>query len=190
MLSIEYLDGRSAEWGWSWGDAGADLLGASLFSLQQLTWKEQKIQLKFSSFPKRYDASLKPRVNDLFGSSFQSKLLKDYNAQTYWLSFNLHSVFKSSRLPAWLNISFGYGAEGMLGGYENYAVDKNGSVIFDKRDIPRYRQWFLSPDIDLSKIKTKSRFLHTVLETFNALKVPAPTLEFSRGSFKLHALTY
>ena len=23
MLSIEYLDGRSAEWGWSWPDAGA-----------------------------------------------------------------------------------------------------------------------------------------------------------------------
>src|SRR6476659_6638126 len=22
MLSIEYLDGRSAQWGWSWGDVG------------------------------------------------------------------------------------------------------------------------------------------------------------------------
>lgn len=94
MLSIEYLDGRSAEWGWSWGDVTADVSGSLLFSLQQLGWKEQRILLKFSSHPKKYDPSLKDRTNDLFGSSFPERLLKDYNAQTYWLSFNLHSFFK------------------------------------------------------------------------------------------------
>ncbi|HEY1022987.1 MAG TPA: DUF2279 domain-containing protein, partial [Flavisolibacter sp.] len=31
MLSIEYLDGRSAEWGWSWADVGANFTGAALY---------------------------------------------------------------------------------------------------------------------------------------------------------------
>lgn len=191
MLSIEYLDGRSAAWGWSWGDAGADIFGASLFALQQWRWKEQRISLKFSSSPKNYsEPDLEKRADDLFGRSFQGRLLKDYNAQTYWLSASLQSFFPQAPLPAWLNVSVGYGAEGLFGGYENMARDKSGSVVFDRRDIKRYRQWFLAPDVDLTKIKTKSKVLKTVFSAFNVLKFPAPALEFSRGRFKIKPVAY
>lgn len=189
MLSIEYLDGHSAEWGWSWGDAGADLFGSILFSSQQLGWNQQKIQLKFSSHKRNYDPSLEKRANDLFGSSLPQRLLKDYNAQTYWLSFNLNSFLKTN-LPDWLNISVGYGADGMFGGYKNLSYDKTGNIVFDRRDIERYRQWYLSPDIDFTKIKTNSKIVRSILFALNALKMPAPALEFSKNKFKLHALSF
>lgn len=191
MLSIEYLDGRSAEWGWSWGDAGADIFGASLFAGQEWIWQEQRINLKFSSSLKKYkEPELQKRADDLFGSSFQGRLLKDYNAQSYWLSANLKDFFPQSNLPAWLNVSVGYGAGGMFGGYENTARNKDGSLTFDRRDIKRYRQWYLAPDVDLTKIKTKSKLLHSVFSAFNVLKFPTPALEFSNGSFKLKAIAY
>jgi uncharacterized protein YfiM (DUF2279 family) len=190
MLSIEYLDGRSSEWGWSWPDVGADLFGAALFATQELGWKEQKISLKFSSHYENYEPALKDRANVLFGKTLPERLLKDYNAQTYWLSANLNSVFKTHCFPRWLNISFGYGAEGMFGGYQNIAYDKNGNLTFDRRDIKRYRQWYLSPDIDLSRIKTKSRVLKTVFSVVNILKFPAPALEFSNHRFRLKAIAF
>lgn len=190
MLSIEYLDGRSAEWGWSWADAAADLSGGLLFSLQQLGWKEQKIGLKFSSHKKNYEASLEPRADALFGSSLAERTLKDYNAQTYWLSFPVRCLAADLHLPGWLNIALGYGAEGMLGGYQNLAYDKNGNLTFDRRDIARYRQWFLAPDIDLTRIKTNSKVIRTVFFALNSIKIPAPALEFSRGRFKWHTLAF
>lgn len=190
LLSIEYLDGRSAEWGWSWADVAADFAGSILFVSQELGWKQQKIQLKFSSHKQNYPSPLSERVSDLFGNGFNERMLKDYNAQTYWLSFNINSFLKSKGFPNWLNISIGYGANGMLGGYENIAYDKNGDVIFDRRDITRYRQWYLAPDIDLTKIKTNSKFLRTVFFALNSLKFPAPALEFSNNKIKVHALAF
>lgn len=189
MLSIEYLDGRSAEWGWSWPDAAADIFGAGLFAAQELAWKEQKISIKFSSHRKTYHPqSLEHRADVLFGKSLQERLLKDYNAQTYWLGFN-SSLF-SNKLPPWLNIAVGYGADGMFGGYENIARDKEGNIVFDRRDIKRYRQWYLSPDIDLTKIKTRSKFLRTAFSVLNVLKIPAPALELSNGKLKGHWLLF
>ncbi|MGZ3880969.1 MAG: DUF2279 domain-containing protein [Flavisolibacter sp.] len=190
MLSIEYLDGLSAEWGWSWGDAGADLTGTLLFSVQELGWKEQKIQLKFSSHRASYDPTLNARANDLFGKSLYERTLKDYNAQTYWLSFNINSFLKKNGFPNWLNLAVGYGAEGMLGGYENVARDKNGDITFDRRDITRYRQFYIAPDIDLTKIKTNNKLLRTVFFTLNSLKFPAPALEFSKGKVKVHGFAF
>jgi hypothetical protein len=191
MLSIEYLDGRSAEWGWSWGDAGADILGASLYAGQEWGWKDQRINIKFSSSPEHYGgADLEARADKLFGRSFQGRLLKDYNAQTYWVSANLHAFLPNAKLPAWLNVSVGYGAGGMFGGFENVARDKEGNLTFDRRDIKRYRQWYLAPDVDLTKIKTKSKVLQSVFSALNVLKFPAPALELSNGRLRLKALAY
>ncbi len=48
LLIIETLDGFSAEWGASSGDLIANFTGTSLFIGQQLLWKEQRLNLKFS----------------------------------------------------------------------------------------------------------------------------------------------
>ncbi len=191
MLSIEYLDGRSSQWGWSWADVGSNFLGAGLYAGQELGWKEQRISLKFSSSPKAYDGDLKARVDDLYGSSFLGRLLKDYNAQTYWVSGNLKAFFPKSSVPAWLNVAVGYGAEGMYGGFENVGRNKEtGAMTFDRRDIQRSRQWYLAPDVDLTKIKTRSAFLKSVFSALNVLKFPAPALELREGRLRLKAVAY
>jgi hypothetical protein len=183
---IEILDGFSAEWGFSTGDMLMNIAGAGLYVSQELGWKEQRIQLKMSYYPYSYDPQDKDRALDLFGESTAEKILKDYNAQTYWLSANIHSFFPDSRIPRWLNLSLGYNARVMLGGTENIWTDEAGNTI-DRTEVERYRRFFLSVDVDLTRIRTRSKFLRSVFSVVNMVKVPAPALEWdSRGNFRGH----
>lgn len=177
---IEVLDAYSVEWGFSWGDVGANVTGAGLFVLQELSGKEQKVSVKLSYWPKRYETELVGRRNQLFGSSPAERILKDYNSQTYWLSANLSSFFPETRLPAWLNIAFGYGAGGMYGGRSNTWIDKDG-IAHNYTDIRRVRKFYLSPDIDLTRIRTRSKALKKVFFVLNMVKVPAPALSIYTG---------
>ena len=68
--------------------------------------------------------------------------------------------------------------------------DKNGNVIFDRSDIKRYRQWYLSPDVDFTKIRTNKKGLKVLFFVLSAVKFPAPTLEFSNGNFKGHWIVF
>jgi hypothetical protein len=68
--------------------------------------------------------------------------------------------------------------------------DNSGKTTFDRRDIKRYRQWYLAPDVDLTRIKTNSRFLKTVFTTFNMLKFPVPALELSNSKLRFHLLQF
>ena len=188
---IEVLDGFSAGWGWSWGDFSANMLGSGALVAQELAWDEQRIKLKFSFHKKNYnDPALNQRSNKLFGNSLAERMLKDYNGQTYWASANLKSFFKNSRLPDWLSVSVGYGAEGLFGGTENIGKDENGNIIFNRPDIKRYRQWFLAPDIDLTKIKTNKKGLKFLFTVLSAFKFPTPSLELGNGRIRLHAIHF
>lgn len=176
LTVIEVLDGFSDKWGFSWGDMGANLLGSGLFIGQQALWNDQRIVFKFSFHQKKYtDPILEGRANNLFGNSWNERMLKDYNAQSYWLSANLQSFFPESNIPAWLNIAVGYGADGMFGGYKNEWKDEQENLI-SRHDVMRTRQFYLAPDVDLTRIKTKSKFLNTTFFLLNCLKFPAPAL--------------
>ncbi|WP_240475163.1 DUF2279 domain-containing protein [Neotamlana sedimentorum] len=172
LSAVEVLDGFSQEWGFSWGDILANAAGTGLYVGQELLWKEQRIHLKYS-FHHTYFANQNPNK---LGQTYIEQFLKDYNGQTYWLSFNLHSFFKDSNLPKWLNLAVGYGGKGMINGVEN------ASFLGD-----RYRQFFISFDLNLDVINTNSKWLNTLFEVFNMIKIPFPTLEFSkkRGVFYL-----
>lgn len=188
---IETLDGFSSEWGWSWGDFTANILGSGMLVAQELAWDEERIQFKFSFHRKSYnDPTLNERSNKIFGASTAERFLKDYNGQTYWLSTNIRSFFPESKWPRWLNIAVGSGAEGMFGALDNTGKDVNGNINFNRTDIKRYRQWYLAPDIDLTKIKTNKKGLKLALRLLNVLKIPAPALEFSNGSFKFRAIGF
>ncbi|MFC2087178.1 DUF2279 domain-containing protein [Bacteroidota bacterium] len=190
--SIEVFDGFSSKWGASVPDLVSNAFGSLLFVSQQFVLKEQMIRLKFSSHYNYYSNSLIPsinlpdattvetRANNLFGESFPERLIKDYNAQTFWLSMNLKPFIKSDYIPDWLNLAVGYGAENIYGGFENeWSVDDLKYKIRDG-EFPRFRQFYLSPDIDFTKIKVENRFLKMVLHGVNFLKFPAPSLEFNK----------
>ncbi len=188
---IETLDGFSSQWGWSWADFSANILGSGMLVAQELAWDEQHIQFKFSFHHKTYsDPTLIQRSNKIFGTSTAERFLKDYNGQTYWLSANLKSFFPKSKLPAWLQVSIGTGAEGLFGANENIGKDVNGNINFNRTDVKRYRQWYLAPDIDLTKIKTNRKGIKVALNILNIVKFPMPSLEYSNGKFKLNAITF
>lgn len=182
---IEILDGYSDKWGFSIPDVMANTAGAGIYVAQELVWNEQRVSIKLSYSPYKY-GPLSTRANALFGSGDAEKVLKDYNGQTYWASVNLKSFFPDSHIPDWFNIALGYGARTMLGGYENTWTTTYGSTI-NRSDIPRYKRFYLSADIDLTRIKTKNKTVKTVLSLFNVLKVPAPTIEWNGlGKIKIH----
>jgi len=187
---IEVLDGFSTEWGWSWGDFAANCFGSGLLVAQELLWDEQRIDLKFSFHRVNYNEPLlHERADKLYGKSFLNRMLKDYNGQTYWLSANLKSFFPKSNIPSWLNVAVGYGADGMFGAEDNIWKDANGNII-DRSDIARYRQWYIAPDINLTKIKTKSKLLKVTLFVLNSFKFPAPSIGFSKNGVEFNWLHF
>lgn len=181
MTTVEVFDGYSANWGASLGDVVANVSGTALYVSQELLWKEQRIVPKFSFHTTPY-ASARPNV---LGNSIPEQVLKDYNGQTYWLSANIHSFAKTSVVPKWLNVAFGYGAEGMITGDDEFV-----NTVF-LPESKRYRQFYLSFDVDLTKIETKSHFVKTILTVFNTIKIPAPTFEIKGlGGTKFHWLYF
>lgn len=181
LTAVEVMDGFSEEWGASMGDVVANASGTALYVSQELIWKEQRIIPKFSFHTTQY-ANFRP---DLLGTSLPQQILKDYNGQTYWFSVNLHSFSKTSKIPTWLNVALGYGAEGVIG--EN---DAKNTLIFPIKP-QNYRQFYLSLDVDLTKINTKSHFLKTIFSVLNTVKIPAPTIEYSaQRGFKFHTFYF
>lgn len=187
---IEIQDGCSSKWGFSWGDMGANLAGGTLFVAQQLAWKDQRLQIKFSYWPHAYPTDLVGRRDQLFGASVPGRILKDYNSQTYWISANLHAFFPQSKMPRWLNLSVGQSSDLMLGGRDNSWIGPNGSIK-DHTNIPRIRRFYLSADVDLTRIHTRSKFLRGFFFALNMVKIPAPALEYSgREGFRFHSLYF
>ncbi len=115
----------------------------------------------------------------VLGDGMPGEMFKDYNGQTYWLSFVWD---KFIRFPKWLNLAVGYGAEGMV-----YARDEQNI----EAGYPRaYRQYYLSIDFDLRAIKSRSKVVNTLIFFASMIKIPAPTIEFSSKGTKVHALYF
>lgn len=179
LSAVEVFDGFSKEWGFSWGDILANGAGTGLYIGQELLWKEQRIALKYSFHQTKF-ANQRP---DKLGESYLEQILKDYNGQTYWLSANLHSFFKDKHIPKWINVAVGYGGYGMLTGNE----DVDSQVLISNQ---RYRQFYLSFDLNLNGVNTKSRVLKSIFDVLNMIKIPFPTLEFNKKGAVFHLFYY
>ena len=173
---IEVLDGQSKEWGASSGDLMANTAGSFLAIGQALKWNEQRIQFKYSYSPSEWASE----NTEQLGENHLQRALKDYNGQTYWLSFNLKSLFdiQTTNFPKWLNVAVGHGADRMVSAYQK------------ENDSQRKRQFLLSLDVDLTRVKTKSKILNTVLHSFGFIKFPMPTLELSNGKLHAHSIYF
>ncbi len=196
QATIETLDGFSANWGFSPTDMAANLAGSLVFTAQDALWQEQRILLKVSNdfrgppdIPVTNKAGATSNLGyidrERFGDNPFERFLKDYNAQTIWLSVNPAAFSPQRRLPPWLNLAVGYGAEDVYGAYYNSWTDSGERFRYAPE---RYRQWFLSPDIYFSRIPTRKRWVRLALGILDFIKVPAPALEYSRGKFRGHWL--
>lgn len=181
QMPIEILDGFSEHWGASTGDVIANTLGSGLALTQYLAWDEQRILFKYSFHPTEF-ADLRP---DLLGENLVQSVLKDYNGMTYWISFSpSHFLKDESILPGWLCLSFGFGADNMLG--VNYANTPTEYLHYNP-----YRQFYISFDVNSLKIQTKSKFLKALLSGLSILKFPAPAVEItSQGNLHFHPIYF
>jgi len=201
QTTIEIMDAFSSQWGFSVADFGANLAGIGLFASQQKAWKDQRMVMKVSSWPNDYNAvydqydfsnitrsAFGNRANQLYGSGYVERYLKDYNAQTLWLSANIKSFFPNAPTPSWLNIAVGYGAENMLGGFKNeWNLESDQFISVDQEIFPRYQQFYLAFDVDFNRINTRSPFLKSVFSLLNLLKAPSPAIEInSLGELRYH----
>ena len=172
---IEILDGFSENWGASMGDFASNSFGSFIAISQELYWKEQRILIKYSY--SRSDLSY--QNSELFGDNFFQRTFKDYNGQTYWISMNINSMFRvdNSQFPDWLNLALGHSAKGM--------TSPNNTT-----NDGRYRQFFLSFDIDLMRIKSKNKILSVLSNVFGYIKIPFPTVEYTNNQFTLHPIYF
>lgn len=185
LTGMEILDGHSAQWGFSWGDMTANSFGTALLVGQELAWSEQRIVPKFS-----FSATQYPNIrSEIMGKTYQQQIMKDYNGQTYWLSANIVSFIpnKSTKFPKWVSVSVGYGANGMIGGHENPKFDKEGNLY---PVLDRYSQYYVSLDLDLHRIHTKSKILNCVLTGLSFLKFPMPTIELNKNEVVFHPIFF
>ncbi|GAB3786448.1 DUF2279 domain-containing protein [Spirosoma horti] len=174
QTTLEVYDGHSEGWGFSKGDMLANAAGTALFMGQQYGAGQQVVSLKYG-FRKTIFPPFRPNV---LGKTTGVQMLKDYNGQQYWLSVNLASILPvGPSFPRWLNVDVGYSGSGMIGGHENPPlVDREGRPI----KFERYRQFFISPDADLSRISTFSPSLQRFIGTAQFFKIAAPSVEFNR----------
>lgn len=176
---IELLDGRDPQYGASATDLAANFLGSVGLIGQQLAWNEVRIMPKYSFHTTRY-APLRPNV---LGKSLGEQYLKDYNGQTYWLCADVGAWLPAtSRWPRWLQPAVGYGAQEMV--YND--PDANAAL-----GLRPYRQLYLSLDVDLRKIPTRSKLLKRVFYVASIFHLPAPALEWNpRRGLVAHGLYY
>jgi hypothetical protein len=179
--TLEIFDGYSSGWGFSWYDMAANTVGAGIFLGQELAWKEQRFLLKFSYHPTEF-AALRPEV---LGSNFQERLLKDYNGQTYWVSFNPFLFTKNTSIPKWICLSFGYSVNNkIVGDKESYSDPVTMNSYLSQREL------IFSFDIDFSRIPVRKKWLKTVFKQLNYLKLPFPSLIIRDGKLIGSALYF
>ncbi len=179
LTSIEILDGKSAQWGFSKSDMIANTFGYFLFASQEYFLQQQFISLKFS-YQKSTFADMRPET---FGRNFQQRLLKDYNGQTYWLSAPLSlNHMDTKRFTRWLCISFGYSID------ENLYADNNINSV---NNFHATREFFFSFDADLTKIEWPRKWMKKIASVINFIKIPSPTLGIrSDGKVKLYPVYF
>ncbi len=174
--SLEVLDAYNSEWGFSWSDVAANGVGTISAAFQQLGFHDQYVLFKFSYSPSDY-AQYRPQV---LGSTFSERALKDYNGQTYWLSFSPKSFFPNSRVPKWLCLSFGYSVDQKLVGDQDfYTVQQGASTL----NFQAQREFLFSLDIDFSQLNIRRPWLQAIVKQFNMIKIPFPAIGIRGNQF-------
>ncbi len=151
-LYVEVEDGYARDWGFSWGDASADFLGA-VYPVAQYYYPFLKnFMFKFSYRPVQAGKTLP-------GSTQKNIIIDDYEGQKYWLSLRLKNLLPgeaSDYWPAFLNIAFGYGVKN-IHDYDN-----------------AYREFYIALDLDAEELPLYGRGWQFVKNTLNFIHFPMP----------------
>jgi hypothetical protein len=154
-LMVEVEDGFRAGkpyYGFSFGDASADIAGASLPLLRHYFGDRFVPDLKMSIWPSSAYAA------GAYGSIFD-----DNESQFFWLSFDVPYS------PDWLNVAVGHGVENL----------DEVAWLPERHGLQRGSQLYLAPDLDLSGLPIKGKLWEIVSQVLSHIRMPLPALQLA-----------
>lgn len=157
---IEINDGFAPNWGFDWGDVGANVFGAVYPFLQEEIKPLKHINFKWSFKPEW----LKKKT-----STQQDDLLDDYTSMNFWMSVNPMIVLPKSVT----NAKF----------YPNFLAVALGMSIKDASHTAGSQrakvEWILSLDWDVNQLPGNSDFMKKLKKILNFYHFPAPAVKIS-----------
>ncbi|MEN3039219.1 MAG: DUF2279 domain-containing protein [Candidatus Kryptonium sp.] len=162
-LYVEFEDGFATQWGFSPGDAGANILGAWYPIAQYYIPFLKNFNFKWSYIP---TSQLKSGKKKIF--------IDDHEGQVMWLSVSVNNLLPEKIekfYPDFLNIAIGYGVRDLdgIGGGK--------------------REFYISLDYDLEKLPGDGWFLKLLKKNLNYIHLPAPAIRL-KPSFAFFGLFF
>ncbi|MEI8133584.1 MAG: DUF2279 domain-containing protein [bacterium] len=165
---VEIEDGFGKSWGFSPGDAKADLIGASFFLLRNRVDFFRNFQYKWLYYP---------NADSLYFASHSTyNPIDDYEGQSYWFTADIHRMLPESwkdYWPMWLNLAFGIGGIGL----ETFDTNSPTGNPYDNR----HKAYYLSLDFDMEKIIPESDIgiINFIRRGLSYWHLPAPAYRIS-----------
>ena len=163
QLYVETEDGFHTNYGFSPGDAIADIVGA-MIPLAQTTFPVlENFRLKWSYFPSK-------TYRDALAEGQARTFIDDYEGQIFWLAMDPHFISRDGFMkvvPAWLGLSVGAGVN-------NLNPSRGGG------DLVVY----FSLDYNFRRIETASNFLRGLFSVLDFFHLPAPAISVERGKVR------
>ncbi len=159
-LYVEFEDGYARDWGFSPGDAYADVIGAAWPVVQHYVPAASHLQPKFSYFPSK---SYRDGIH-------KGNAIDDYEGQTYWMGVHVHGLLPRSwqgYWPEWLGLAVGVSVRNMPHFDQEHTTATERNLI-------------IALDYDMTKIiPGDSWLLNALKEALNYIHFPAPAIRIS-----------
>ena len=160
QMYVEIEDGFGPRWGFSPGDAMADLLGATYYLGQYYYPVLNNFQPRVSYFPSQKFLHRKHK---------DGNIIDDYEGQKYWIAVRMKNILPepiAKYWPSFLMLDVGMGVKNLNG-------SGGGS-----------RQVYLALDLDPEQIPLYGQFWQFIKNTLNYLHFPMPGIRISpHGAF-------
>ncbi len=162
-MYVEIEDGFGKNWGFSPGDAGADLLGALYFLGQYYYPFLKNFQPRVSYYPSE-DLLNPPKPGDRDRLHIANNVTDDYSGQKYWLAVRVKNLLPESIArywPSFLMLSVGTGLKNWNG--------------FGKGQ----RELYIAFDLDAEELPLHGEFWQFVKNTLNYIHFPMPGIRIT-----------
>lgn len=156
-LLVEVEDGfHTSEdyYGFSPGDAAADIAGASIPLLKEYFPVVRRFDYKASMWP-----------STALQEGAYKTIFDDDESHFYWISYALHEDIHW--WPAWINLSVGYSVENL----------KSSSFLLSRQGKTATGLFFIAPDINLKGIPIKGKFWEVFSSVLSNIRLPFPAVQ-------------
>lgn len=155
-LFIEVEDAHISYLGFDAIDLSASVLGSAYPVLQHYVPLFNSLTPKFS-----YRSS---GINTTMPNQYSPQFLSDHEGQTYWIGVTVADMLPASykeSYPRWLGAAVG----------------------FSMRNLGHNarQEYYVTLDVDLRAIDTKSDLMNAILRTLNYIHFPMPGIKFAQG---------